>query len=358
MQFQKPIEGGSPSAHTMGVASADNSVNTSDGPYTDEAATDATLLLDPEAITPESRAKRNHLFLGLLFSVVGAVLFAGKAILAKLMYQQGADAVLVITLRMSMALPFFVFIAWWGGRDRPRLTLRDWAGIMALGFSGYYVSMYCDFIGLQYIGVNLERMILYLGPTIVLLINRFMFGRPVSLRQVSAVAIAYIGVLIVFGSETVEQGDYVAFGSLLVFISGALYATTLVYANEMIQRVGAIRLAGSASMFASFFIVITFVIVRPVEQIVAPAPILWMSLGNAVLCTALAHVMIMIGLERIGPVLAGQIGVLGPLSTIFLSIIVLGEKFTAYLGIGTAFVIVGIWLLTRWRDPPVAAKPE
>jgi len=322
-------------------------------PIEDEALEEATSVLDPEAVPPEpSPPQPNRLVAGLVFATIGAILFSGKGILAKLMFQAGADAVIVITLRMMFALPIFIIMAWWGGRGRPPLTRRDLMSATFLGFIGYYFSAYIDFIGLQYISVNLERMILYLSPTVVLLINRFVFGRPVTWKQVLAVGITYAGEAIVFGHELGHQQGNIALGSFLVFVSAALYAVYLIYSGETLHRVGSVRLAGVASLAASVFTLLTFVAIRPLDQIIATPYVMWMSLANAMCCTAVPVLLVMMGIERIGPALAGQIGMIGPLSTVFMSILVLGEPFTVSLAIGTVVVVTGIWLLTRWRSAP------
>ena len=69
-------------------------------------------------------------------AMVGAVAFSGKAIIVKLSYQHGADAVTVIMLRMAVALPFFLLMAWWAGRHLPALGWRDRSIAAALGFTG------------------------------------------------------------------------------------------------------------------------------------------------------------------------------------------------------------------------------
>ena len=86
----------------------------------------------------------------------------------KLAYRYGVDAVTVLMYRMLFALPLFLALAWWAGRGKPPLTGGDWLLLFGLGFSGYYLASFLDFAGLQYIGANLERLILYLNPTIVL----------------------------------------------------------------------------------------------------------------------------------------------------------------------------------------------
>ena len=138
---------------------------------------------------------------GLLFAALGAIAFSGKAIIVKLAYRYGVDAVTLIMYRMLFALPFFVVMAWWAGRGKPPLTRRDWAGVLGLGFIGYYLSSMLDFAGLQYITASLERLILYLGPTLVLLLGWALRGRRITRGHLLATAVSYAGALLVFGLE-------------------------------------------------------------------------------------------------------------------------------------------------------------
>ena len=161
---------------------------------------------------------------GLAFATLGAIAFSGKAILAKLMYRHGVDAVQVIFWRMLLALPLFLALAWWAGRGKPPLARRDLAVVAGLGFSGYYLASFLDFAGLQYITASLERLILYLNPTLVLLVSVLWLRVRVSRRQMAAIALSYAGVLIVFSHELKFEGTNVALGAALVFGSALSYA--------------------------------------------------------------------------------------------------------------------------------------
>ena len=158
---------------------------------------------------------------GLLLAGAGAVAFSGKAIIVKLAYRYGVDALTLIMYRMLFALPLFVALSWWASRGRPALQRRDWKAVFGLGFSGYYLASTLDFAGLQFISASLERLILYLTPTLVLLLGAWWFHRSVSMRQLAALAVSYAGVLVVFGQELSFEGESIALGAVLVFASTA-----------------------------------------------------------------------------------------------------------------------------------------
>jgi drug/metabolite transporter (DMT)-like permease len=222
--------------------------------------------------------------------------------------------------------------------------------VTLLGFSGYYLASFLDFWGLQYVSASLERLILYLGPTLVLLLGRVLFKRRVAGRQMLALAISYAGVLLVFGQELKLEGGHIAFGAALVFASTLSYALYLVYSGEEVKRLGALRLTGLATSVACVLCIVQFLLLQPWHGALQVAtPVLWLSLLNALLCTFAPVLMVMMAIERIGAAMASMAGMIGPLSTIAMSVWILGEAFTAWIAAGTVLVLAGIWLLTRWR---------
>jgi drug/metabolite transporter (DMT)-like permease len=299
---------------------------------------------------PEARpqpASPPVLWPGLLLAGTGAIAFSGKAIIVKLAYRHGVDAITLITYRMLFALPLFVGLAWWAGGGKMALTQRDWIVVLGLGFSGYYLASTLDFIGLQYISAGLERLILYLSPTLVLALGALLFKRRVSLRQVLALGVSYSGVLLVFGHEVSLQGAFVALGAAFVFASTLSYALYLVYSGEEVKRLGALRLTGLASSVACLLCIVQFLALRPLGALHVAPEVLWLSLLNATVCTVAPVLMVMMAIERIGAVLASQVGMVGPLSTIAMGALILGEPFTVWVAAGTALVLLGIWLLAR-----------
>ncbi len=304
-----------------------------------------TIAADPSA----GRTARRAVWPGLLLAVAGSIAFSGKAIIVKLAYRYGVDAVTLIMYRMLFALPMFVLLSWWAGRGKPALTRRDAVTVVGLGFSGYYLASFLDFAGLQYITASLERLILYLNPTIVLALGYFVFKREVTRRQLIALAVSYAGVLLVFGHEARLQGAHVALGAVLVFGSAVSYAVYLAYSGEEVKRLGALRLTGLATSVACLFCIAQFFVLRPVAAMVVAPQVIWLSVLNAIVCTFAPVLMVMMAIERVGATLAAQTGMVGPLSTILMGVLILGEPFTAWVAAGTLLVLVGIWLLARSR---------
>ena len=286
---------------------------------------------------------------GLALAALGAIAFSGKAIIVKLAYRHGVDAVTLIMLRMLFALPLFLGMAWWAGRGKPALTRRDWAGVAGLGFSGYYLSSFLDFAGLAYITAGLERLILYLNPTLVLLLGWLLYRRRITRWQTLGMAISYAGALVVFGHEVrIGEASATAWGTLLVFLSAVSYAVYMIASGEFVKRLGSLRLVGLATSVACVLCIVQFLVLRPLGSVQTLAPaVIWLSLLNAVVCTALPVLAVMMAIERIGPAMAAQTGMVGPVSTILMGVVILGEPFTAWTATGTLLVIAGIFVFTR-----------
>ena len=297
----------------------------------------------------ESAAHRRPAWPGLLLASTGAIAFSGKAIIVKLAYRHGVDAVTLIMYRMLFALPLFALLAWWSGRGKPALTSRDRLVVLGLGFSGYYLASFLDFAGLAYISASLERLILYLTPTLVLAMGALLFKRRVSARQLIALGVSYCGVLLVFGHEATLAGAQVALGAVLVFASAVSYAAYLVYSGEEVRRLGALRLTGAATTVACVLCIAQFLLLRPLSAAAVAPQVIWLSVLNATLCTFAPVLLVMMAIERIGATLAAQTGMVGPLSTILMSVVILGEPFTLWIAAGTLLVLAGIWLLATWR---------
>ena len=281
--------------------------------------------------------------------------FSGKAIIVKLAYRYGVDAVTLLMYRMLFALPIFAAMAWWASRGQAPLTRRDALGVLGLGVSGYYLASFLDFAGLAYISASLERLILYLNPTIVLLLGWAVYGRAIRWGQALGMAISYCGVVLVFGQELQihsaqgGQGSDAAWGALLVFLSALSYAIYLVYSGEMVKRLGALRLVGLASTVACGLCLMQFALLRPLSAALVAPEVIWLSVLNATLCTAAPVVMVMMAVERIGASAAAQAGMVGPLSTILMGVWLLGEPFTLWVAAGTGLVLLGIFVFTRAR---------
>jgi drug/metabolite transporter (DMT)-like permease len=291
----------------------------------------------------------SHRLSGILLGSAGAVAFSGKAIIVKLAYRYGVDAVTVLMYRMLFAFPLFIVLAWWAGRGKAPLTRNDWLVLAGLGFSGYYLASFLDFAGLQYVSANLERLILYLNPTIVLGVCALAFNAHVTKRQVIALLVSYLGVFVVFAHDVTLRGEHVVLGSLLILGSAVSYALYLVFSGQIVKRLGALRITGVATSVACVLCIGQFFLLRPPSAMVVAPEVIWLSIANATLCTFVPILLVMMAIERVGAPATAQAGIVGPVATALLSVILLGEAFTGWVAAGTGLVLLGIWLLARWK---------
>lgn len=296
---------------------------------------------------------------GYALAMSATILFSAKAILAKFLYRYDIDPITLMTLRMGLALPVFALVAAVETRRaRARgdtLTAADWRQIGLLGLVGYYVSSYLDFWGLMHIAAALERLILFLTPTLVLLLGVLLYRRPVPRRQRWALGISYAGIVLVFVEHLHFDGGNVLLGSALVFGATLAYAIYLVQSGEIVARIGSLRLVSYVMLVSTACTLIHYLLVHPPRTLLQPAPVLWLSLANALMCTVAPVFLTMFAIVRIGAGRASQLSMLGPVSLLFLGHWLLDERISALQVAGTAVVLVGIGILTAPRRVQAAA---
>ena len=301
----------------------------------------ATLSVNTDA------AHARRLFLaGIAMAIVGSVLFSAKGVVVKLHYRHQVDAMTVLALRMLFSLPFFAAVAWMQMRRREALSSHDRWRILLLGLIGYYLSSYLDFIGLQYISAGLERLVLYLTPSLVLLMSVFLLKKRVSGIEWLALATCYGGTVLVFLHDAQRGGSDVWLGGAFVLGSALFYAMYLLFSGELVQRVGTLRLVAYVMCISAMASVGQFLLLRPLTLLIQPAAVYQLSLLNAVFCTVLPVFITMMAIARVGAPVASLAGMIGPVSTLFLAGWILDEPITAIQLLGTALVLAGIYLLS------------
>jgi drug/metabolite transporter (DMT)-like permease len=295
-------------------------------------------------------SRRQAYLSGLAIAITGAILFSAKAVVAKLIYRYQIDAVTLIAFRMLFSLPFFAAIALWKSRTEAPLEPGLMLKIVLLGLLGYYLSSFLDFLGLQYITAGLERLILFLTPSFVLLLSIFFLKKKISLLEWAALGTAYSGTVLVFLHDVRLGGSNVVLGGGFVLASAVSYAFYLLLSGELVRKVGAMRLVAYAMCVSSAACIGQFFLLRPVSMLVQPQGVYGLSLVNAVFCTVLPVCMTMIAVDRIGAPATSQAGMIGPVSTLFLGYALLGEPITGIQLAGTALVLAGIYLVSRKKS--------
>lgn len=294
---------------------------------------------------------RRELWIGPALAVVGVLGFSFKAILIKLAYAwTPIDAVTLLTLRMIYSTPFFAMMALFATRRRGTTAIGrgDWIRLIWLGFIGYYLASLVDFMGLQYVTAALERLMLYLYPTIVVVLSALLFGQPITGRILLALALSYAGILLVFVRDLSFAGDPHGLwvGGALVFASSFFYALYLVGAGPPIARLGTLRFIALAMLASAVFVFVQFLATRPLQALAVPPGIHLLSLTMAIFSTVLPTYLIAEAIKRIGASRTSLVGSLGPVFTIWLGWLILGEAVHWIQLAGAALVLGGVALVS------------
>lgn len=297
---------------------------------------------------PPLAPARRSLLPGILILAIANICFSAKAIIIKLMYRYAVDTQSVIALRMLFALPFYVAVAVYLHRrtDNVLLTRRDWLAISGLGILSYYVSSMLDFLGLQYVTAGVERLVLFTYPTIVLVLSVIFFKRRITLVQYAALVITYVGVVLAFVAEK-GFGDQrnLLLGGALVFGCAITYAFYVVFTGEYVHKVGSAKFTCYAVIAATFPAVIQSGFHDGFDLFHFPTQVYVLSGWLAVIATVLPTFLIVEGIRIVGANNSGIIGFVGPVATIGLGYVFLGEPVTPLQLVGTAVVLGGVLLV-------------
>ena len=288
---------------------------------------------------------------GRTLAMLSAAGFSLKAIFVKLAYAAfPVDALTLLTLRMGLALPAFLWLAWSG--EPARFGRRDWFGFVMLGVSGYYLSSLLDFIGLQYISAGLERLILFTYPTLVLLLDSIWHRRPVTGRVWLAMAVAYVGLVAAFWNDLmhVKAAAVVLIGGAWVFASSLTFSAYYLGTGLVVGKVGATRMAGYSGVVASLCVIGHFLLARDPAVLMTLPPAVWSwSAAMALVSTVLPIWLMAKAVERLGAGQTAAIGTLGPVLTIVFGWFILSEPFSLLQLLGLTLVVGGVTLLGRWK---------
>lgn len=288
-------------------------------------------------------------FFGSLLVFTGAICFSTKAILVKLAYQFPVDAISLLNLRMLFSLPFFLIIGIYSGRKEQKVVIsrQDWIKIVLLGMVGYYLASLLDFMGLQYITAGLERLILFIYPTIVVIISAVVYKKPISKLQYLALLLSYAGIFLAFVFDTNLEGNKnIVLGSILVFFCAIAYAVFIFGSGKLIPRVGTLRFTAYAMSFSAFAIIIHAFITKGIDVYSFNSEVYLLSMLMAILATVIPSFLISEGIRIIGSDNASIVSSIGPVSTIILAYIFLGEEISGMQILGTLCVLTGVLLIS------------
>ena len=286
--------------------------------------------------------------LGVVLAIFGVVLFSAKAIMVKKAYEYDIDSVSLLLLRMLFSLPVYIVIAVLVKPEKAaEIKKTDYLWLVFFGFVGYYLASYFDFLGLQYIKAGLERIVLFVYPTLVLLISRMFFKTKITRTQIVAIMITYFGVVTAFLGEFDLSGANLYLGVSLIFLSALTYAMYLVGSGWLIPKFGVLCFTSYAMIISTVCVIVHYLLTREIDLLSYPKQIYFLGLLMAILSTIIPSFMVSKSIKVIGSSNFSIIASIGPISTIVLAYVFLGENLSLYQVVGTIIVISGILLVSR-----------
>jgi drug/metabolite transporter (DMT)-like permease len=300
-----------------------------------------------------------QIWLGVFFVFVSSISFSAKSVLAKLAYKEISDSVTVLMLRMVFSLPFFLIVAFSKKKRDYPLSLKDKFQILTLGVIGYYLASLFDFWGLEYIPAGMERVILFVYPTLVVFILAIIYKRKPEKREVLALVLTYGGILFIFIKEKIIFQPLLFLGSFFVFLSAFFYAIYLIGSEKLISKIGATHFTAYALSISGFCILIHFLLFREIKLLFT------ISLDTYILCFLMAIISTVIptflltqGIKRIGSGKSAIVGSVGPVSTIVFAYFFLGEVIGISEILGTCLIILGVLIVsnTKKNKPHTLSK--
>ncbi|MCX7999260.1 MAG: DMT family transporter [Leptospiraceae bacterium] len=293
------------------------------------------------------KPKNKQNLLGVIFVLISTISFSAKSVFAKLAYQELNDSVTMLFLRMGMALPFFLLASLRTPSQNYQLTLHDKFKILFLGIIGYYLASLFDFWGLEYIPAGMERVILFIYPTFVVILAAFLLKKKPEKKEFLALFITYSGILLIFIKEKFWINQRVLIGGSLVLASAFCYSLYLIGSEKLISKMGATKYTSYALSISGICIILHFLVTRDLQiLLILSKKVYFLGFLMAILSTVVPTFLLTQGIKRIGSSKSAILGTLGPVSTIALGYYLLDEKIGVFEILGTVLILLGVIVIS------------
>ncbi len=287
---------------------------------------------------------------GVLYVAIGAICFSAKAILIKLAYKNyEVDDLTLLCLRFGFSLPFFLGVAIYRARkgNFAAIQNRHWLQIAALALLGYYIASWLDFKGLQYVSAGVERIILFIYPTFVVLFSRIFLKKKISKNTLFAMLITYLGIICIAVEPRIFQSENFALGACLIAISAISYSLYLVFGGELINTYGSVNFNSIAMICSSLYVILHFSVFSKTSLWHLDTAVYLYGFTLAIVSTVLPTFIVMEGIKLLGANTGAIVASIGPVSTIVLGYLILGESISIQELIGSILVLGGILMLSK-----------
>ncbi len=282
--------------------------------------------------------------LGMALALISSLLFSLKPIFIKQAYAYGANAELLMIIRMWIACPFYAAILYFE-RHSIKPFRRYIPALIFMGFIGYFLSSYLDFLALEKISAQAERIILYAYPSLVVLLKSIADKSLPSRRTIVALVVIYSGILLLLPGELNLNGS--TFGLILMGLCALSFAFYVWLSKPLISAIGTTFFTSIAMLSACFWTQLHLIHLKAENLIQFPTEVYAYALGLAFFCTVIPSYTMSAAIARIGPENAAITGTTGPVFTVIFSIMILGEVLTVFHVAGLICVIIGVFLLGR-----------
>ncbi len=289
---------------------------------------------------------------GILLGVLGIVLFSSKAVMVKIAYNYSVDAISMLLLRMLFSFPFYLIIALSSRKKNPlaKVSKHDFLWVFFFGFVGYYLASYFDFVGLTYIKASLERIILFLYPTIVLILNKVFLKKKINKLQVGAIFLTYLGIIMAFWDEVAISGTNTYLGAFFILLSAITYASYLVGSGWLIPKFGVVKFTSYAMLVSCFCVFVHFSFSAESSILGQDFEVYVLGFLIAVFATVIPSYLVSLSIKMINSSNFAIVAGVGPISTILLASVFLDEFLTTLQLIGALVVIIGIFLVSLKKE--------
>ncbi|WP_136480650.1 DMT family transporter [Cognatitamlana onchidii] len=292
---------------------------------------------------------------GVAIGILGVVLFSSKAVMVKLSYNHNVDPVSLLLLRMLFSFPFYVVIAFLYRNQNIHITktTKDYCWVVFFGFIGYYLASYFDFIGLIYIKASLERIILFLYPTVVILLNRLFLKQRINNLQRAAIGVTYLGIVITFYQEIEISGPEAYLGGFFILLSAITYASYLVGSGWLIPKFGVMKFTAYAMIVSCICVFIHYSFINGLDLTSFSREVYLLGFLIAIFATVIPSFLVSASIRMINSSNFAIVAGLGPVSTIILAAVFLNESLTLLQLFGTLVVIISILIVSLKKGEKV-----
>ena len=287
----------------------------------------------------------------ILIAILGIVMFSAKAIMVKMAYKFHVTSIHLLLFRLLFSLPFYIIIAFYFQfKNKIKTQKKDYLWVFIMGFVGYYLASYFDFLGLQYIKAGLERIILFIYPTLVLIISKFFLKTAITRKQVIAIIISYLGILVAFWNEIKLVEEDVVLGGSFIFLSALTYAIYLVGSGWLIPRFGVALFTSYAMISSTVCVLIHYLLVDRTNFFQYENEVYYLGFLMAIISTLIPSFLVSLAIKKMSATNFSIIGSIGPISTIILAFFFLGEKLNYYQILGAIIVISAVTYISLVKE--------